>query len=215
MRLREVVAVLALCAGPIAGAAQEVRIVGQGYNAERRIYYRGAVYQQTALWYGGAGSLRLGPVRVGVSLLLGTGPADAFNPKIQMRTTAVTLHYVPRPWLAVGAQAEARRFESDAGAVTWRLIGANARLEPGLGVPGLRGVADVSVLPASSVTGGPSLSMALQATVGVAWAPGGEGWELRLGYRFERYDIASSSASPERYEQFGGVTAGIGIPIGR
>ncbi len=216
MRLRAIVAGIALCAVPILAAAQEVRVAGQAFNAQRRIYYRGTVYEQTGLWYGGAGSMRLGPVRVGVGLLMGTaGGTDAANPSVKIRTTAVTAHYAPRPWLALGVQAEARRFESDAGVVVWRLIGANARVEPGLGVPGLRGIADISVLPASAVTGGSSLSMAVQATMGFAWSPGAGPWELRLAYRFERYDIASGSVSPERYEQFRGVIAAIGIPIGR
>jgi hypothetical protein len=208
--------VLALCASPAPALAQQVRGFGQAFNVERRIYYRGAVYQQTGLWYGAAGSAALGPIQVGVSSFMGTAAGGGTaSPDIKVRTTAVTVHYQVASWMALGVQAEARRFDSDAGATIWRMIGASARLEPGLGVAGLRGIADVSVLPASSVSGGPSLDMAVQATVGLAWAPSEGPVDLRLGYRFERYDIAGAGATPARYEQYRGVSAGVGIRLGR
>jgi len=209
--------VLVLCASPIGAAtAQGVRGFGQAFNVERRVYYRGSVFQQTGLWYGAAGAIRLGPVQIGVSGLMGTVTGGGgVSPDIQIRTTAVTFHYILAPWIALGAQAEARRFDSDAGATVWRLIGANARFEPNLGIAGLRGIADVSVLPASSVSGGPALDNAIQATAGVAWAPGGGRMELRLSYRFERYDIASAASTAARYEQYRGVNVGIGILFGR
>ena len=214
MRLRAAL-VLALCASPVGAAAQPVSGVGQAFNVQRRVYYRGTVYQQTGLWYGAAGAVRLGRMQVGLSALMGTvtGGGTA-SPDIQIRTTAVALHYLLAPWVALGVQAEARRFESDAGVTMWRLIGVNAHGEPGFGVAGLRGVADLSVLPASSVSGGPSLATAVQATVGAAFAPGGSPVEFRVVYRFERYDIAASGASPERYEQFRGVVAQVGIHLG-
>ena len=216
MRLQAALA-LALCASPIGtAAAQGVGGFGQTFNVERRIYYRGSVFQQTGLWFGAAGAVRLGPVQVGLSGLMGTVTGGgSVSPDVQIRTTAVTFHYLIAPWIALGVQAEARRFDSDAGTTMWRLIGVNARLDPGLGVAGLRGIADLSVLPASSVSGGPSLAMAVQATAGVAWAPGGGLVDLRLSYRFERYDIASAASTAARYEQYRGVNAGVGIQLGR
>lgn len=215
MRLRAAL-VLVLCACPVGAAAQPVSGFGQAFNVERRVYYHGAVYQQTGLWYGAIGAVRLGRVQLGVSALMGTATGGgAASPDIQIRTTAVTLHYVTAPWIALGVQAEARRFESDAGVTMWRLIGGNIRLEPGLGVVGLRGIADLSVLPASSVSGGPSLQMAVQAAIGAGFALAGSPLDFRVVYRFERYDIAASGASPERYEQFRGVVVQAGIRLGR
>ncbi len=215
MKLRAAL-VLILCACPVAAAAQPVHGFGQAFNVERRVYYQGAVFQQTGLWYGAAGAVRFARMQLEVSALMGTvtggGPA---SPDIQIRTTAVALHYVAAPWVALGVQAEARRFESDAGVTLWRLIGANVRLEPGLGIMGLRGIADVSVLPASSVSGGPSLKTALQAAIGLGFAPLKSPLDLRLVYRFERYDISASGPSPERYEQFRGVVVQAGIRLGR
>lgn len=208
--------VLALGFCPIGAAAQPLSGFGQAFNVERRIYYQGAVYQQTGLWYGAIGAVRLGSLQVGVSALMGTASGGgATSPDIQIRTTAVTLHYILAPWIALGVQAEARRFESDAGVTMWRLIGGNVRLEPGLGVAGLRGIAEISVLPASSVSGGPSLQTAMQAAIGAGFAPSGSPLDLRLVYRFERYDVAASGASPERYEQFRGIVAQVGIRLGR
>jgi hypothetical protein len=207
---------LILLVVPLPVAAQGIAGDAAGFNVQRRVYYQGAVYEQTGLWYGASGAARLGPVRLGLRGLFGslTG-GGAQSPDVTVRATTVTLDFAIAPWGMLGAQAEARRFESDAGVVMWKLLGGNVRLEPGLGLAGLKGVADVSLLPASSVSGGPSLAMAVQATVGVGYSPGRSGLELRLGYRFERYDISASATSPERYEQFRGIVAEAGIRLGR
>jgi hypothetical protein len=214
---RVLLATVVLAVSAVPAAAQTLSGAAEGFNVQRRIYYQGAVYQQTGLWYGAAGAVRLGPVQVGVSGLFGTlkGDGSTQNPDVTARTTAATLLIVAAPWLALGAQVEARRFEAAAGVTTWRLIGGHVRLEPGLGLAGLRGLADASVLPASSVTGGPSLKMAVQARVGATYAPPGSLLQLRVGYRFERYDIDAVGASPARYEQYRGIIAEAGIRLGR
>jgi hypothetical protein len=97
----------------------------------------------------------------------------------------------------------------------WKLMGANVRLEPGLGTPGLRGLIDASVLPSSSVSGGPKLSIAVQATVGVVYALPRSPLTLRLGYRFERYDVEAAGTSNPRYEQFQGLVVEAGLRLGR
>ena len=213
---RTVLVALALVALPLSAAAQGLAGGAAGFNVQRRVYHQGAVYEQTGVWYGASGSALLGPVRLGLSGLFGSlGGGGTQAPDLTIRATAVTLHFAVAPWVLVGAQAEARRFEADAGVTSWRLMGANVRLEPGLGLAGLTGLADVSVLPASSVSGGPSLKMAMQATVGVGFAPAGSHLGFRLGYRFERYDISASGTSPERYEQFRGIVVEAGIRLGR
>jgi hypothetical protein len=202
---------------PVAARAQSLQGVGGGFNVQRRIFYQGAVHEQTGFLVGGSGSLGLGPLRLGVSGVMGTlkataGSADA---DVKIRSSAVRVQYALAPGILLGVQAEARRFEADAGITAWRLIGVNVRLEPGLGLAGLRVLADVSVLPASSVVNGPKLKMALQATVGASYAPRGSSLVFRIGYRFERFDIDATGASPERYEQFRGVVAEAGIRLGR
>lgn len=200
------------------------RVVAQGiagdagvFNIQRRLSYQGGVYEQTGVAVGAAGAARLGPVALRVSGLFGTlkGDGGALNPDVKVRTTAVRLEFAVQPWLALGAVAEARRFEADAGITTWKLFGAAARLEPGLGLPGLRGLADVAVLPASSVAGGAKAKTALQTTVGVSYRPARSPFEVRLGYRFERYDFDASGSGPARNEQFRGVVAEAGLRLGR
>jgi hypothetical protein len=202
---------------PVAARAQSLQGVGGGFNVQRRIFYQDAVHEQTGMLVGGSGSLGLGPLRLGVSGVMGTlksteGSAAA---DVKVRSSAVRVQYALAPGIAVGVQAEARRFEADAGVTVWRLIGVNARLEPGLGLAGLRALADVSVLPASSVVNGPKLKMALQATVGASFAPRGGPLVLRIGYRFERFDLEATGASPERYEQFRGLVVEAGLSLGR
>jgi hypothetical protein len=215
VRLACTVSVLAVL--PAAARAQSLQGAGGGFNVQRRIYYSNAVHEQTGLWYGGAGAVRLGPLRVGVSGLMGTlsGDSGTANADVKVRTTAVTAHFAVAPGVLLGIQLEARRFEADAGITVWRLIGANARLEPGLGLAGLRALVDVAVLPASSVSNGPKLKVAIQATVGASFRPARSPITFRLGYRFERYDIAATGASPERYEQFRGLIAEAGLSLGR
>jgi len=216
---RWVVVLLSAVALPAAASAQGLGLGGFAdvYNVQRRLLYAGTVYEQTGVWYGAAGSLRLGAVRVGVSGLTGTvSGGGSQSPNVQIRSTAVTVQVALAPWVLVGVQAEARRFDADAGVTLWRMIGGNVRVEPGLGLAGLQGFADVSVLPASSVSGGgPSFTMAMQATIGVNYALARSPLVFRLGYRFERYDIASTAGAAARYEQYRGIIAGAGIHLGR
>jgi hypothetical protein len=207
----------ALALVPVRAGAQGIAGDAGAFNIQRRLSYQGAVYEQTGVAVGAAGAARLGPVALRVSGLFGTlkGDGSALNPDAKFRTTAVRLEVAVQSWLALGAVAEARRFEANAGVTTWKLLGGAARLEPGLGLSGLRGLADVAVLPSASVAGGPKAKTALQATMGVSYQPVGSPFEVRLGYRFERYDFDASGSSPARNEQFRGVVAEAGLRLGR
>ena len=209
--------IVIIALAPVRAAAQGIAGGAGAFNIQRRLSYQGAVYEQTGVAVGAAGAVRLGPVALRVSGLFGTlkGDGSALNPDVKVRTTAVRLEVAAQPWLALGAVAEARRFEADAGVTTWKLLGIGVRLEPGLGLPGLRGLADVAVLPASSVAGGAKAKTALQGTVGVSYQPAGSPFEVRFGYRFERYDFDASGSSAVRYEQFRGVVAEAGLRLGR
>ena len=206
-----------LALAPVPAMAQGIAGEAGAFNIQRRLSYEHTWYEQTGVAVGAAGAVRVGPVLVRLRGLFGTlkGDGSAPNPDVKLRTTAVTLEVAVRPWLALGALAEARRFEADAGVTTWRLLGVAARVEPALGLPGLRGLAEAALLPAGSVSNGPKTTVAFQFLVGIAYqAPRGP-FQARLGYRFERYDFAASSDSPERYEQFRGVVAEAGLRLGR
>jgi hypothetical protein len=202
---------------PAAAQAQRLSLAAGGFNVQRRVFLEHSVYQQTGMWIGGSGTVSLGKARIGLSGLMGTlkGDSGSVNPDVKARATAVTAQFAFTPTLLAGVQVEARRFDTDAGVTSWRLIGVRARYEPGLGMPGLRGLADLAVLPASSVSGGPSLKMALETTVGLSFSPQGSMLQARLAYRFERFDIGAQGLAGERYEQFRGLVVEAGVRLGR
>ncbi len=214
--------VLALLAAavllPATARAQRFSVLAGGFNVQRRVYLQSTVLEQTGMMIGGSGSARLGKLSIGLSGLMGTfkgSGSDPANTEVKARASALTLMYAFAPAIQVGLHAEGRRFEADAGTTAWRLIGGRARLEPGLGIPGLRGLADVAVLPASSVSGGPSLKMAMEIVVGASFAPPRGAFQARLGYRFERFDVGAQGLAAERYEQYRGLIAEVGLRLGR
>lgn len=218
MRRSALVLALAAVLLPEAAHAQRLTLTAGGFNVQRRVYLQGSVLEQTGVWIGAGGIARLGRIRVGLTGLMGTFKGkgnDPANADVKARTTALTVGIAFNPAVTAGVQVEGRRFEADAGTTSWRLIGVRARLEPGLGIPGLRGLADIAVLPASSVNGGPSLKTALEATIGATFAPPQSALLLRLAYRFERFDVGAQGLAAERYEQFRGLVAEVGVRLGR
>jgi hypothetical protein len=215
--LSVLIVALGMLVVPAGLEAQILGVSGAAFNAQRRIYYQSVEHQQTGVLVGGSAALRLGPVQVGAGGWMGTlkGDGSVLNPDVKARTTSARVQVQLVPGVQVGAQYEVRRLEADVSVTVWKLMGANVRLEPGLGAMGLRGLVDVSVLPASSVSGGPKLDMAVQATVGVMLEPRRTPLVFRLAYRFERYDFAASGGSPERYEQFQGIVAEAGLRLGK
>lgn len=216
MRSRSAV-VLALLVWPTLVEAQGLGVGAGAFNARRRIYYQSTVHEQTGLVVSGSGVLQLGWLRVGAGGWMGTlkGDGTAINPDVKARTTSATVHVLVVPGVMLGAQYEVRRLEADVAVSVWTLMGGNVRMEPGLGAAGLRGLIDVSLLPSSSVSGGPKLSSAMQATVGVAYAPLRGALSVRLGYRVERYDVEAAGTANPRYEQFQGLIVEAGLRLGR
>jgi hypothetical protein len=207
----------ALATAPAPVAAQGLAGTVGAFNVQRRLSYENAVYEQTGVAVGAEGAARIGPVRLRVGGLFGTlkGDGSALDPDVKLRTTAAALEVAVQPWVAVGAAAEARRFEAGAGVTTWKLLGAVVRLEPGLGLPGLRGLADLAFLPAGSANGGPKTKTAFRFTIGMSYESPAGPFLARVGYRFERYDFEASGLTAERYEQFGGIVAEVGIRLGK
>jgi hypothetical protein len=200
------------------------RAVGQilhgsaaGFAVQRRFSYRGEVSEQAAVFYGGEGSVRVGPVRLGVSGFAGTFGADSMAPisAVQVRTTAVTLHVAVSRDLLIGVRAEGRRFAADAGVTLWKLVGPQVRFEPEFGLSGLRGLVDVGLLKFSSVRGGAKMSSAVQTMLGATYSPPGTPLQVVLAYRFERYDIEATRVSAVRLEQFRGLVLEVGVQFGR
>jgi hypothetical protein len=206
---------LALCPSRANGQALGGSI--GAYAVQRRFSYRGEVTEQAAVFYGGEGSVRFGPVRLGLAGVAGTFGADALAPvsAVRVRTTAATLHVAISRDLLLGVRAEARRFAADAGVTLWMLLGPDVRFEPDLGLAGLRGLVDVGLLKFSSVRGGGSMSSALQSTLGATYDPAGTPFRFVLAYRFERYDIDATRFGAVRLEQFRGLVLEAGVRLGR
>lgn len=204
-------AVVLLAARPAAG--QTLRAGATVFNAQHRVSVGGAVSDRNGVFFGGGGAVRLGPVELGVSSLMGSLGAsdDSANGEATVRSTTVALLVRAAPWLALGGEAEARRFDSDGGASSWVLLGGAVRVSPPMGVAGLNGLIEVSFF--ASATAKPqnqSIAPAMRGTVGISYAAGGP-LELRLGYRFERFDFAEETAGAPRLEQFRGIIAGVGF----
>lgn len=221
MRAGRLAAVAALAAGallaPRAARAQSVEGEAGSYTVLRRLSYRGAVFDQSGPAYGAAGSLQVGPVRIGASGWSASLSPDGGLPNtgVRVRTTAVTLHVALNPALLVGVREETRRFSSPAGVTLWQMKGVDVLFEPDFGIPGLRGVAEVAALGASAVRGGPNLNVAVQTTMGMTYAFAGGPLRVRLAYRFERYDVAITPPEPQRFDQFRGLMLDVGVRLGR
>ena len=65
------------------------------------------------------------------------------------------------------------------------------------------------------MSGGPSLKMAMEMTVGASIAPPRSKLLARLAYRFERFDVGAEGLAAERYEQFRGLVVEVGFRLGR
>ena len=200
-------------------AAQAISGGAIGYSVTRRLSFSGTVHEQTGTWMGVEGGARLGSVTIGASGLFGKvsgDPDTTTNPDLDMRVSDAWLRVRVAPWLDLGIEGEARRQEAKTGVTTWRLIGGTARATPPLGVSGLTGLAEVTYFAsASDVGSSASISPALRATMGVSFSPSPGRVELRLAYRFERYDFSASGTGPARLEQFSGIMAGAAVRLGR
>lgn len=201
--------------------AQSLSGGATAYNVEHRVLYQDSVLEQSGVFFGAEGEARLGPLRLGLYGLMGklSGASDSINPERNVRTSGITLRINPIRWLDVGAEAEARRFESDAGVVVWRLIGLNARARPPMGAPGLAGLVDASFFPSATVSGNDALKqrVAMRVTVGASYTPPRTPLTLRISYRFERFEFKNTGTggSADRLEQFRGVLASAGISLGK
>ncbi len=186
-------------------------------SVQYRLRYVGSVHDQSGTWLGGEGAARFGPVLVRVSLTKGdlSGDTSAINPDRTLRVTNLSLSIRPVVWVEVGADAMARRVESSASTIIWRLLGGHFGIALPLGLEGLSGTATGTYYAWRSVTGGEVLNLAATGDLGVAYAPRGGVIILRVAYRFERYDFDGLGGDPPRLEQSRSLVAGIGVRLGK
>jgi len=198
-------------------ASQSIEASAMTFTVQSQVRFAGTRVEQSGQWMGGDGAIRLGFLRVGMFAALGSlnGTADALHPDSKGRVTSITVHMLPRSWMALGAVAEAKAFQTDVGTTVWRLLGANVRLTPALDTRTLEGLVDVSYWPSATVVGGEAMPLALRAVVGATYRIAGGPLGIRLAYRFERFDFESRGSVPARLEQFRGATLGALLRFGR
>ncbi len=204
----------AVLAGP--ARAQQVRGEVLALSAEHRGLYQGTVYEQTGTWLGVRGELATRHFRFELYTLAGSlgGSADSSNPDRDVRVTVASVRLAAKRWLEVGLAAEAWHF-SGIGESTWRLAGPVARLESDLGLPALRGFAELTLLPLAWGSNAVAPTSGARGVVGLSIVPATSPFTLRLAYRFERFNVDDPAASAPRREHFEGVQVGAGVRLGR
>ncbi len=217
MRLVRAGAVLSLLLGAASPtAAQQLRVDAQAVSVEQRTRFGGQSFRQTGTWLGARGELLAGAWRFGLAGhagSLGNDP-DPANPDLDARTTLVSARRALASWLELGVVAEARRYKSDVATTTWRIYGLSARVETDLGMPTLRGFADLSVFPLAGGTNAVAPASAARGSVGLRLTPPGARTIAELSYRFERFNLDDPAAG-RRHAQLEGLTIGAGVRLGR
>jgi hypothetical protein len=214
---------LALASAGTAAAQQprlEVSAIGLGFRSTYRIRFGSDLEEQSGFWYGGQGSLRIGPVALGGRGLLGTldtSGASSYGSgagERKVRLSAVWVRFTPRRWLALGPEAEARRYESNLSNIVVRLVGGTLQLAPDFG-SGLAGIAEIAYFPSTKISSTDKLKLVVRGEFGFRYAPPWGPLVLQVVYRFERYDFEETSQAPPRLEQLSGVLAGVGVRFAR
>jgi hypothetical protein len=194
----------------IAGAALAQRV-------QYRLRYAGGIHDQSGTWLAAEGMAHLGLVFIRTSLASGalSGDTSAVNPDRTFRVTSLSIGIRPTAWLEFGPDVMARRVESSASTVIWRLLGGHLGIALPLGLEGLAGTATGTYYASRAVTGDEKLNLALTGELGVSFAPPGIVMMLRISYRFERYDFDALGGNQPRLEQARSLVAGVGLSLRR
>ena len=198
-----------LAAAPFALGAQTFEASVSTFMVQSNILFTNTRAEQTGQWFSAEGAVRFGKLRASMASAMGSlgGDSSLVNPDRDGRSTILTAQLQATSWLAVGPTAEARRFDSDAGIVVWRLIGLNAYMTPAVVSNVLTGLIDVSFWPAATIVEGDKMGLAFRTIAGATYHLAGGKAGIRLAYRFERFDFDSQGAAA-RLEQFRGATLG-------
>jgi hypothetical protein len=193
-------------------AAQRIEVTGLGMIAgpHATVLEQGTREIVGGTWLGATVEVRKDRWLMAVSGLRGTlHPIENTPFQRDGGEERVAVCYELRHGLRAEATYTARAFSSAAGYQRWNMLGIGAAVSLPLGDSLLHADARGSYLPAVSVSGQASPSVALAAEVGVTAAPLPTPLVIRLNYRFERFDFPSG-----RLEQFDRVALAVGYRIG-
>ena len=191
---RRLAPLVALALFVLARPARAQRL--EGAVATHVVTYRfsdvGGVGQQTGTYLGATVRLAVGQARIGLRGLIGelVDPQHAL-PARDVRATGISVGLAVTPWLELGADATARRAVQDPDTMVVRLAGGYGRVDVAFG-SGFTGSAELAWYPLSDVVNLPPVSLAVQAGVGVRYAPPRSPLGFFAGYRVLRMDYQSS-----------------------
>ncbi|HEY3278866.1 MAG TPA: hypothetical protein VGJ83_00015 [Gemmatimonadales bacterium] len=212
-RLVPLVAVLVLAAR--SSPAQRVEVTGFGLVAGPRsaVLHEGVRETVEGVWLGAVLEVKVGRVLVSGTGLRGTLDPVANAVRRDGGEQGVLVRFEPRAGFGVEAMYTARAFRSAVGYQRWDILGVGAWVSVPLGDPALRAHARASYLPAVRVSGQPSPNVALAAEVGASATPRGTPLQIRLTYRFERFDFPGQPTA--RLEEFDRIALEVGYRMRR
>jgi hypothetical protein len=200
---------------PRTSRAQHLDVTGFGVIAAPRsaVLHQGARETVQGIWFGAVLEMRVGRFLVSGVGLRGTLDPAANAVRRDGGEEGILVRFEPQPGLGVEGTYTARAFSSAVGYQRWNLLGLGVWSSVRLGDPGLRAHARGTYLPAVSVSGQPSPSVALAAEVGVSAVPHGAPIVARLTYRFERFDFPGQPTP--RLETFERIVLEVGYRLRR
>jgi hypothetical protein len=198
--------------GPRAIVAQRVGVTGFGVVANPRgtVLYQGVRETVGGRWLGIAVEIKVQQFSIIASGLRGTlTPIESTPFERDGGEEGLVVRFEPRSGIGAEATYTARVFSSAAGYQRWNMMGLGAWLTTALGDPALQAYVRGTYLPAVSVSGQPSPSIALGAEVGATASLRRAPVVLQVMYRFERFDF------PGRFEQFERIALAVGYQFRR
>lgn len=202
-----------LGAGPNAALAQRFEVGTSAQMVTYRMKAGGPVDERGATYYGGAGALWIGGLKIGAEGLFGTVAGSA-GESFALRAT--TLQVGARAGrFEFGGQAEARRRAAVRDTSLLRLIGAYGTFTPDFG-QGFSGLASLAYYPMAHALNEDPINLALRTEVGARYTPASLGgrFSFYTSYRVFRLDYRAAGTAEPRLEQDAGMVLGISLSGG-
>jgi len=178
-------------ATPLAAQQAHAAIGGMAYFVQQGSTQENA--SQSGTWAGAEGSFPVGRVVLAARYMAGPLAGNPAHVDRSARETQLSVAYRLRPWLLLGAQAQATVIESDLSNAVARMYGVAAAVNSGLGLPGLRARAELAVYPVTSTVAARSLNLPRQVEVGIAYRPAFAPAELYLSYLMQNIDFKDAA----------------------
>lgn len=126
----------------------------------------------------------------------------------RMGEVGLRVSMLPLPWLAVGAVAIARGYETPAATQRWTMLGGAAELHLDFAGGDIRSIIGAALLPSVRVSGQDDPDLAVTTNAGLRFVRG----RILAGlqYSMERYVFPGDPVTGERREQLSGLAVSLG-----